>query len=208
MGRVSVVGVILSVALASAALAVPKYYEIAGGNINGNVADPGLVLNYTLAPGVAGTNFNLNDGNSNAFDFFSIWTNETYVNSDDLVSKAITATLNFSDPLTGATVNGVTFGGSIIFGISQWGEVQWGGPATVTLGDRVFSLSLSNETFNPGFFGLSNGQSCGAIVRATITQISSTSGSPSQVPEHANTAMLFGVSFAAIMLFWRRFALS
>ncbi|HEU0209092.1 MAG TPA: hypothetical protein VFQ78_08925 [Candidatus Udaeobacter sp.] len=204
--RLASVGMALSLTLASAAFAVPKYYEIAGGNVNGHFNDPGLVINTSLAGGLPGTSFTLNDGGSNTFNFFSIWTNETAINSDDLVSYAITATLNFSDPLTGATVNGVTFGGSILFGLTQWGQIQWNGPTTVTLGDRVFSLSLSNETFNSGIFGLNEGPQCGAIVEATVTQLSSTVSNPNgaPVPEHGNTGLLLGAAVTGLAVFSRR----
>lgn len=200
------VGMALSVALAPVAFAVPKYYEIAGGSINGNFADPGLVIHTSLSGGLTGTSFTLNDGGSSTFNFFSIWTDETTVNSDDLVAHAISATLNFSDPLTGATVNGVTFGGSILFGLSQWGQIQWNGPTTITLGDRVFSLSLSNEIFNPGIFGLSDGQGCGATIEATVRQISSSLSNPSgsSVPEQGNTILLLGAAAGALIVFSRQ----
>lgn len=194
---------LLSAVLAPVAFAIPKYYEIAGGSISGNFSDPGLVVNTSLASGLGGTSFTLNDGGSSSFNFFSIWTNETTVNPDDLVAKSISATLNFSDPLTGATVNGVTFGGSIVFGLVQWGQIQWNGPTTVTLGDRQFSLALSDEIFNPGLFGLSNGQGCGAIVKATVTQITSSERGVS-VPDEGNTAALLGAAVVGLALFSRK----
>lgn len=198
--RQFMVAVALSAALAPVALAVPKYYEVSGGAISGNFNDPGLVINTSWAPGLSGTSFTLDNGNSSTFNFFSIWTNETTVNADDLVSKAISVTLQFSDPMTGATVNGVTFGGSILFGIAQWGQIQWNGPTTITLGDRVFSVALSDEMFNVGLFGLSEGPGCGATVRATITQISSAMG----VPDQGNTAMLLGVALAGLVFSSRK----
>ena len=198
------IGMALSVALAPVAFAVPQYYEIAGGSINGNFADPGLVIHTSLSGGLAGTSFTLNDGGSSTFNFFNIWTDETTVNSDDLVAYNISATVNFSDPFTGATVNGVTFGGSILFGLSQWGQIQWSGPTTITLGDRVFSLSLSNEIFNPGIFGLSDGQGCGAIIEATVTQISSINNpSGPSVPDQGNTVLLLGAA-SALLVFSRK----
>ena len=202
------VAVLLAAVFAPVAFAVPKYYEIAGGSINGNFSDPGLVINTSLASGLAGTSFTLNDGGSSTFNFFSIWTDETTVNSDDLVARSISATLSFSDPLTGATVNGITFGGSIIFGLAQWGQIQWNGPTTITLGDRQFSMSLSNEMFNPGLFGLGNGQGCGTIVKATITQLFSTGASSVSVPDGGNTAMLLGVAAAGLVLFSRKRTMS
>jgi hypothetical protein len=196
------VALVLSLAFVPAAFSVPKYYEIAGGSVNANVNDPGLVVNTSVSLSLPGTSFTLNNGGSHTFNFFSIWTNETTVNPDDTAWHSISATLNFSDPLTGATVNGVTFGGSLLFGLTQWGQIQWNGPTTITLGDRVFSLSLSNEIFNPGLFGLTEGHGCGAIVKATVTQLSSLNGL--QVPEQGHTALLLGGAFAGLVVFARK----
>ncbi len=203
-----VAAALLSAVLAPVALAVPKYYEISGGSITGNVSDPGLVVNTSLAPGLPGTSFTLNDGQSNTFNFFNIWTNETTVNADDLVAMNISATLNFADPATGATVNGVTFGGSIIFGLVQWGQIQWNGPTTITLGDRQFSLALSDEIFNPGLFGLGNGPGCGAMVKAKVTQIFSNTPNGVSVPDQGNTAMLLGAAVIGCAVFARKRGLS
>jgi hypothetical protein len=200
MVRSSLLAVVVSGVLASTALAVPKFYQISGGSVSGAFNDPGLVINYGLAPGLSTTSFTIDDGQPQQFGFFNIWTDETWVNNDDFAQIQISATLNFSDPLTGATVNGVTFGGSLLFGLSQWGQVQWNGPTTVTLGDRVFSLALSNESFNKGFLGLNEGEACGALVKATITQISSGNA----VPEYGNTALLLGGAVAGLVLFLRK----
>ncbi len=185
--------------MASFAYAVPTFYQVSGGSVDGNFSDPGLVINVSLAPGLNATSFTLNDGGSQTFDFFDIWTDETTVNSDDLVTKSISATLDFSDPLTGATVNGITFGGSILFGLSQWGQVEWNGPTTVTVDDRVFSLALSDETFNAGFLGLSDGNACGATVEATITQVSS-----QPVPDLGDTATLLSTGLLSLGLLLRK----
>ncbi|HEY5814392.1 MAG TPA: hypothetical protein VIT23_17265, partial [Terrimicrobiaceae bacterium] len=100
------------------------------------------------------------------------------------------ATLFFSDPLTSATIQGLTFGGSILWGLSEWGEVVWNGPITVTAGGRIFSVELSNEQFNEGAFGLGD---CGATVMATVKQI----GTYVAVPDNGTTAMLLGFSMMA-----------
>ncbi len=143
--------------LAPAALAVPLHYTVAGGTETGNFNDPGLVIHTANDPGLAGTSFTLNDGGSSTFNFFNIWTDETTINPDDTISMDISATLNFSDPISGGTIHGVTVGGSILFGLAQWGQITWDGPTIITLGDRVFSISFTNEIFNFGFFGLNGG---------------------------------------------------
>jgi len=171
-----------------------------GSSVTANLGS-GLIINTSIlvAPG---TSFSLNDGASQTFSFFSIWTNETSVNPDDESFQAISATLNFSNPITGATVNGITFGGSLI--IFQGGRVEWQTPSPVfTLSDRTFSVSLSDETFNVGIFGLSGGQGCGAWVQATITQISSTVTRPAAVPENGSTVVLLGVAACGLMLLGR-----
>jgi hypothetical protein len=187
--------------LASASLAAlassPLFatdYVISGGSVSANPAHPdnaGLEINTQVNGGIAGLGFALNDGDSITFPFFDIWTPEGSIQGDDLASVPITATLNFSLPSIGADLSGVTFGGSVI--IFQWGKVEWGAPVTVTTGDREFEVSLSDEVFNFGFFGLGKQ---GATVSATVRQVSS------RVPDGGSTLLMLGGAFslAAIVL--------
>jgi hypothetical protein len=194
--------------LASPALAVPKHYEVGSGSVTANTTEPGLVIETMVKPTVSGTSFTIDNAASFTFSFFDIWTDESTIKADDKVSSAISATLNFIDPFTGATVNGVTVGGSWFKGLSQWGEVTWNGPVQVSVpGDRVFQISLSDVTFNYGFGGLHEGMMCGATVDATITQISSEGGDdqrPPSVSDNGSTAMLMGVALCGILLMARR----
>lgn len=192
--------------LASSAVAVPLHYEIASGSVTADAAEPGLVIGTMVKSTVPGTSFILDNAGSFTFDFFDIWTNEPTINSDDLVSSPISATLNFADPLTGASVSGVTVGGKWMQGLSQWGILTWNGPVTVALaGNRTFQIALSNVEFNYGFGGLNEGTICGATVQATITQISSQAppevGRP--VPESGKTAFLLGTALVGLRLIAR-----
>ena len=157
---------------------------------------------------VPATSFTIDNGASFTFSFFDIWTDEATIHRDDKVGSPISATLNFIDPFTGATVNGVTVGGSWFKGLSQWGQVTWNGPIQVSVpGDRVFQITLSDVTFNYGFGGLNEGMMCGATVDATITQISSEGGDqarPPSVSDNGSTAMLMAVAFCGILLMARR----
>src|SRR5438270_950228 len=117
--------------LATAAFGVPMPYEIASGSVTADNAEPGLVIDTMVKSTVAGTSFSLDNGASFSFSFFDIWTNEPTINADDLVASPISATLNFTNPFTGATVNGITVGGSWMKGLSQWGQLTWNGPITV-----------------------------------------------------------------------------
>jgi hypothetical protein len=197
----------LAAVLAPSARALPTYYELASGSVTANASEPGLVIGTSVNPSLPGTSFTLNDGGSTTFSFFDIWTDEPTINSDDKVSFGISATLNFVDPFTGATVNGITVGGSLFKGLSQWGELTWNGPVTVTVpGDRVFQITLSDETFNYGFGGLNEGMMCGATVEATITQIGSTTPPALErnVPDNGSTVVLLGVAVAGLGLLARK----
>jgi len=182
-------------------------YQIGSGSVIADNAEPGLVIQSMVKPTVAGTSFTLNDSGSFTFAFFDIWTNEPKIESDDLVGSPISATLNFLNPFTGATVNGITVGGKWMSGLSQWGTLTWNGPVTVNVpNDRSFTITLSDATFNYGFGSLQSGQVCGATVSATITQISSTAppeNNPPSVPEGGRTALLLGSSLVGLRLFAR-----
>jgi hypothetical protein len=166
--------------------AVALSYKVSGGSISANTGD-GLIINTSLNLPSVPYAFNLSDGESHTFTFFEIWTPETTINHDDKVPQPISATLFFSDPLTNATVNGLTFGGSVWWGGGQWGEVKWATPApTFTLGDRTFTVTLSGETFNFGLFGLSEGWCYGATVEATVKPDRLDSSFRSRQRQHRN----------------------
>lgn len=193
---------ILACALASSvALATP--YEIGNSSsVSANTGD-GLIINTSLVSGLSNVAFNLNDGQSTTFDFFKIWTPETDVGKDDKNPVAISATLDFDNPLdTGANVSGVTFGGSFLFGFYQWGEVVWNAPVIVSSGGISFKVSLSNETFNGGLFGLNEGECNGAIVKATVTQLCTEV--PSRVPDSGSTVAFLGLALASVGIISRR----
>jgi VPDSG-CTERM motif len=191
--------------LASPALAVPKHYQLGSGSVTAQSSEPGLVIDTMVKPSLPGTEFTIDNGQSFTVSFFDIWTNEPTINADDTVSHAISATLNFVDPFTGATINGITVGGSWFKGLSQWGQVTWNGPVDVNLpGDRVFEITLSDATFNYGFGGLNEGMMCGATVDATIMQISSENTDLGRsVPDSGSTAMLLGVALCGVVLIAR-----
>jgi hypothetical protein len=208
--------------LATSGFAVPLHYEVASGSVIANGAEPGLVIGTMVEPTVPGTSFSLDNGASFTFDFFDIWTDEPKINADDLAPYPIFATLNFSDPFTGATVSGITVGGRWMSGLSQWGTLTWDGPITIALNDRAFQISLSNAEFNYGFGGLNEGMMCGADVTATITQLTSQinvaqpptqptpiptpnptpnpTPAPQPVPEGGQTALLLGVALVSLGL--------
>ena len=174
-------------------------YTISGGSVSANSGD-GLIIQTSLNLPATPFTFSLNDGESKSFKFFDIWTMESTVNPDDKIARDISATLSFSDPLTNATIEGLTVGGSFLWGLTQWGEVKWDNLDPLNVGGRIFRISLTDEVFNVGVFGLNDGRRYGATVKATVEQI----GTHSAVPDGGSTAMLLGLSLLGIGLVSRK----
>jgi hypothetical protein len=136
-------------------------------------SDPGLVIKTAFVAGLDNEIFDLENGESHTFDFFKIWTDEGSINTDDLDDQDVTAVLGFDlPPGTQVHVEGSSTGLVAFYGLFQGGGVSWDGPVTVTTSDRVFTVELSDEEFNWGLFGLNDGYRHGAIVEATVTQVS------------------------------------
>src|SRR5256885_13608251 len=87
--------------LAPCARAVPLHYELASGSVLANATEPGLVVQTSVKDTLPGTSFTIDNNGSFTFAFFSIWSDEPKIGSDDLISSPVSATLNFLDPLTG-----------------------------------------------------------------------------------------------------------
>ena len=178
--------VLLIAILAFVPLAFADQFTLQSYNVNALSADPGLVLNTHE---VAGTPTNwLNPGDSATFNLFQIWTTETTVNPDDTIAKHIDVTFTFNPPASpGGQVNGSTDGVTQLFGIIQYGQVHWSGPAVVNFGNGgQFTLTLSDEIFNAGLFGLNEGPGHGAMVEATLTYTHASAS----VPEPASMLLL------------------
>jgi hypothetical protein len=191
-------------ALLACALAAPlahaTSYEIgSGSSVTANTGDP-LLISTSFVSGLNNVAFDLNDGESYTFGFFKIWTTEGNVGSEDTTPVAISATLDFDNPFDeNANFLGVTFGGTAYFGFAQWGQVVWDAPVTLSSGGLQFEISLSNETFNSGtWWGLDEGKKKGAIVEATVRQVSS------NVPDSGSTAALLGLALVGIGAIARR----
>lgn len=150
--------------------------------VNANNTDPGLVV-HTKDVSPNPFTHDLMVGDSVTFNLFKIWTDETTVNSDDRRAKPISVDFGFILPETGSsTVSGNTDGVSKLFGFIQKGTLTWDGPADFFFGDNddgQIRISLSDEIFNEGLFGLTEGKRHGATVQATLNLISN----PVAVPE-------------------------
>lgn len=192
--------ILLACALA-APLAHATSYEI--GDFSSVSVNPGnaLEISTSFAPGLNNVAFNLNDGQSHTFGFFNIWTEEDDVGSEDKAQINISATLDFDSPLNQfADFSGVTFGGTywVPFLQFQYGKVEWNAPVMVTSGGMQFEVSLSDEVFNLGLYGLNDGMKHGATVKATVRQISS------NVPDSGSTVALLGLALVSVGVIARR----
>jgi hypothetical protein len=195
------------VGTAVSGLAAPRNYQI-GSNSSVDAYDDvpsnqGLEIHTSMSGTLAGHNFVLDDGDSEVFDFFRLWTNEGTVNfGEDTLQKTITATLDFDIPDLNAVISGITFAGYITIPVlgNGIGKLQWtGGPVTIDAGDRKFTVSLNDATFNKGtsYFGDLTPNGNGALVQATVTQ----KCSPTAVPDGGATFPMLGAAVAALGFF-------
>lgn len=190
-------GILFVAGWLTSAYAIQLGYTVVGSDLDVNDSDPGLVLQYSLA--APHGSFTLDDGQSETFAFAEIWTDETFVNADDLVSKSVSATIIFNPPLFDATIPGLS-AGVTFSGVIQAGVLLWNSPQTFILSDRTFQLELSNAVFNLGLFGLTSGEKCGAEVYATVTQLSSSAATASEVsvPDGGGTVLLLGLALTSL----------
>jgi VPDSG-CTERM motif len=203
INKVALATIVLALSM-KAAFAINYQVDASNSGVVANTGT-GLIIDTSLASGLSSVAFSLNDQQSQTFNFFNIWTPETWVNSgEDTVPQSITATLAFNPPVSSAVLGGTTVGVSI-FGIFQFGSVAWDPQSTIIdLGNgESFSVTLSDEFFSAGFFGLNNNPCAGATVKATVTQLSSSGAST--VPDGGSTIILLGAALSGMGMWSRRF---
>lgn len=197
-----VFGAVVAAGLGFSAVAEakPVTYVLDSIDLNYNAYGSGLKIKTDTHS--APSPFTLDDGQSKTFKAFDIWTNESSLEWDDYCEQPISATFNFSSPLSSGTVTGETDGKSGYIFIFKYekGVVQWDCPTVVDLGCVVYEIALSDAYFNKGFGNLNAGECYGATIFATVKQISS--GDCSVVP--TPTAAAAGLAMLGGMVFRRR----
>ncbi|HET7314191.1 PEP-CTERM sorting domain-containing protein [Salinisphaera sp.] len=174
-------------------------------SVDANSSDPGLVI-QTQDHSANPFSYDLAVGESVTFGLFDIWTNENSLDTgffscgDDCDRLPISVAFGFLAPDVGqGSINGQTYGNFTGFlDLAQEGRVSWDGPLSFGFGpnsDGLLRVSLSDENFNKGYFGLDEGRGSGATVNATLTLVSDASAA--DVPEPGALG-LFGLALAAI----------
>lgn len=136
-----------------------------------NVHDPGLVID--VKPGHGSFTRELAVGQSAHVSLFRIWTDETWVNRDDMKPKPIEVHFAFTSPYSfGGSVTGRTVGTSSVLGLVQAGRLTWDGPLALAFGPEDSgraTLTLYDAIFNKGLFGLHEGKRYGALVKGRLS---------------------------------------
>ncbi|HEY1684267.1 MAG TPA: hypothetical protein VGG19_05865 [Tepidisphaeraceae bacterium] len=215
MRRLAAIAILSIIGIGASTQADTLNYEVSAtssvtANTNGNA---GLAIQTAVTHNIlnGSESFDLSDNQSETFNFFQIWTDESTINSDDTTPLDITASLAFNVPagvivtIDGQTVGAdktIKFLGHVVGTIGTGAEVTWDSlPIQVATADRTFDVSLSNTTFDSFLGVFVPGKALAGTVQATITQVSSDlqpSFSPAAVPAPASFcggSMLVGLMF-------------
>ena len=148
---------------------------------------------------------------------FTLYTDETSLQGDDLNQTPIDLTFDFTlptpndgtQPITGDTSGQFQLLGFVQQGVLTWTDstvdLYYGSDSLPQADKGLLTISVNGGTFNQGFFGLDDGKKDGLTVSATFDWVRD----PSAVPEPASWALMIGgFGLAGVTLRRRRTAVA
>lgn len=194
--------VALAVPASSWALTFTGSYFFSGSAFS----EPGLKVKSTATGPANAKSFalGLESGESKKGKIATIWTDETWVNSDDKVPQDIALNVQLTSPFSDSgQVAGNTAGKSILFGLLQYGKLSFDNEPLTFTDDRfgTLTVALYGGKFNMGLLGLCGVKCNGLDVHAKVTY----DAPPAPVPLPASLVLLMS-AVGAVGLFGRRVA--
>lgn len=131
-----------------------------------------LQLEAVLNDELDDISFPLEEGQSKTFYFATFYTDETWINDDDLNPGTVTASVDFDIPDLEQTIGGTSIGFSAFFHFFQGWNLNWEDPIEVNFGPQEsgqFIVGLSDVS-SFSWFWMGPDDSClAANVYATVT---------------------------------------
>jgi hypothetical protein len=113
-----------------------------------------------------GLSFDLNQGDSRRFKFARIYTDESWINDDDLNPGTVNAGLDFEIPDLTGPIGGTSIGFAGCFNFVQGWKLTWNDPVQLAFDGNLLSIELDDAYYKSGFWLGPDGSDC---ISATVT---------------------------------------